>query len=328
MDRYFEVAPAGIAPTAPAANPGYPTNGNPGAAVPASEPGEWWFHMMTEELRGVIAAAGITPNHADVSQLSTAIRRLIDGGDYKDSVRVASTAPIDLAAPGATIDGVVMVVGDSFLEKDHATASSRGIYVWNGAAVPATRRADADTGSELNSGALVPVEEGTANADTVWMLATDGAITIGTTALTWQIKSGDASTTRKGQVQLATAAEILSGADGFKAATAASLLAGLLGAGGVAGDDYLTIPFRDKSTGVRRNLIVQWGLSNVAASNANTDVTLPLAYPNAHLKAYISIVGVAAATQAGATPLSLTQVRLNQSYTGGAQQMSWLSIGY
>ena len=103
--------------------------------------------------------------------------------DSELSVRVASTAPINLNAPGAMIDGVAMVAGDAFLEKDHATPSSRGIYIWNGAAVPATRRADADTGTELNSGALISVEEGTANGDQLWMLTTNGVITIGTTGL-------------------------------------------------------------------------------------------------------------------------------------------------
>ena len=59
MDRYFEAAPSGTAPTAPAANPGYPTNGNPVTPVPASEPGQWWFHMMTEEIRAVLVGAAV-----------------------------------------------------------------------------------------------------------------------------------------------------------------------------------------------------------------------------------------------------------------------------
>lgn len=113
--------------------------------------------------------------------------------DYKASVRVASTAAINLAAPGATIDGVTMAVGDRFLEKDNATASARGIYIWNGAAVAATRATDADGAGELTSGSIVAVEEGDANGDSLWMLATDGAITIGTTALTWARKDAGAA---------------------------------------------------------------------------------------------------------------------------------------
>lgn len=73
MDRYLEAAHSASPPSAPAANAGYPTNGNPQTATPASEPGEWWFHMVTEEIRAVIAAAGLTPDHATVTQLAAAI---------------------------------------------------------------------------------------------------------------------------------------------------------------------------------------------------------------------------------------------------------------
>jgi len=73
MDRYLEAAYSATPPSAPAASSGYPTNGNPLTATPASEPGEWWFHMVTEELRAVIAAAGITPNHADIDQILEAL---------------------------------------------------------------------------------------------------------------------------------------------------------------------------------------------------------------------------------------------------------------
>lgn len=161
------------------------TNGNPLASLPASlDPAEW-ANSVTDEILNVITQGGLTPTEGVNTQLATAIKNLIKGGDYKDSVRVASTAAINLAAPGANIDGVAMVAGDRFLEKNHGTASSRGIYIWNGAAVAATRALDADTGAELNSGVIIPVEEGTANADTNWQLTTDGAVTIGSTALTF-----------------------------------------------------------------------------------------------------------------------------------------------
>lgn len=104
---------------------------------------------------------------------------------YQFIVRAASTANINLAAPGVTIDDVTMVAGDRFLSKDQTTGSENGIYVWNGAAVPATRAPDADNVSELKSGSIISVREGTVNADTLWLLTTDGTIVIGTTALTF-----------------------------------------------------------------------------------------------------------------------------------------------
>jgi hypothetical protein len=115
--------------------------------------------------------------------------------------RVATTAAINLAAPGAAIDAVTMAAGDRFLDKDNATAASRGIYVWNGAAVPATRATDADGAGELLSGMLVTVSEGTVNGKSVWMLTTPNPITIGTTALTFERK--DAGAAGHGQCVLA-----------------------------------------------------------------------------------------------------------------------------
>jgi hypothetical protein len=78
MDRYNRGAGSASAPSAPAgpANP-YFTEGNPTLGVPATQPGPWWFHMITEELRAVIVAAGLTPDHTDVTQLTQAIAALI-----------------------------------------------------------------------------------------------------------------------------------------------------------------------------------------------------------------------------------------------------------
>lgn len=73
-NRKFQAAAAAGAPTAPASpSSGYPTNGNPGTGTPATLPGEWWFHQIGEELRGVITAAGLTPSHTNLTQLLGAL---------------------------------------------------------------------------------------------------------------------------------------------------------------------------------------------------------------------------------------------------------------
>lgn len=145
-----------------------------------------WFNAVQAELVNVIEGAGLALSKPQNTQLLTAINALIKGGDYKDSVRVASTAAINLAAPGANIDGVAMVAGDRFLEKDNATLANRGIYIWNGAAVPATRALDADTGAEFNGGAIIPVTGGAVNANTNWQLTNGNSVIIGTTGLVFQ----------------------------------------------------------------------------------------------------------------------------------------------
>ena len=62
------------APTVPASpSSGFPGNG--GVGDPPTTPGDWWYHQVGEELRGVIVGAGLTPTHSDVTQLLTAIKK-------------------------------------------------------------------------------------------------------------------------------------------------------------------------------------------------------------------------------------------------------------
>lgn len=103
--------------------------------------------------------------------------------DRKQSVRVATTANIVLSG-AQTLDGIAVVAGDRVLVKSQASAKENGIYV---AANDAWIRAkDADASVKVTSGLSVPVEEGATLADTTWQLVTDGAIVLGTTALTFQ----------------------------------------------------------------------------------------------------------------------------------------------
>lgn len=140
------------------------------------------------------------------------VESLINGMAWKDAVRVASVANITIASPGATLDGVAMATNDRVLCKDQTVPSENGIYVWNGAATPMTRAADFDaTGAELE-GAVIPVEEGTANAGTRWYLTTQNP-TIGS-ALAFANSAGGAptaSTTVAGLVELATQGEVDAG---------------------------------------------------------------------------------------------------------------------
>lgn len=144
-----------------------------------------WLNAVQEEPVNVILAAGLALNKADNTQLLQAINILIKGPADK-IVRVATTAAINLNAPGANIDDAAMVAGDTFLDKDNAALEMRGIYVWNGAAVPATRDPSANAGNELFGGMIIRVKEGAANADTNWQITNDGVVTIGVTGLTFK----------------------------------------------------------------------------------------------------------------------------------------------
>lgn len=74
MDRVFESGAVVLAPPVPSSpSAGYPTGGNPVGGVPATKPGAHWFHMITEEILGVIVAGGLTPAAATLTQLLQAL---------------------------------------------------------------------------------------------------------------------------------------------------------------------------------------------------------------------------------------------------------------
>ena len=54
MERVYQSS-VDASPPSPPASPvtGYPRPGNPQTATPATKPGPWWYHMMTEELREI-----------------------------------------------------------------------------------------------------------------------------------------------------------------------------------------------------------------------------------------------------------------------------------
>lgn len=104
---------------------------------------------------------------------------------WKAPVRAASTANLTLAAPGTTLDGVALAAGDRVLLKNQTAAAQNGIYVWTASGAALVRAADADTGGELAPGTAVSVTEGTAGGDKVFVVISDAAVTIGTTAQAW-----------------------------------------------------------------------------------------------------------------------------------------------
>jgi hypothetical protein len=143
-----------------------------------------------------------------------------EGTSWKDNVRAASTANLTIAAPGATIDAVAMAVNDRFLAKNQTAQAENGIYIWNGAATPATRAADASTFDELE-GAIVIVDEGTTNVGTSWRQTQVNGV-IGTNNVLWTTAftgAVAASETVSGIAELATQAETDAGADDLRIVT-------------------------------------------------------------------------------------------------------------
>jgi hypothetical protein len=147
--------------------------------------------------------------------------------DWKDSVKFATTEALNASAAGGpgtgaeftaagsgvgktltcdivgvwTIDGQALTVGDRILVKDSVdvgagdSAIENGIYTVTtvgavGAALVLTRATDFDEDSEVTSACMVPVEGGTANPSTGWIVTTADPITVDTTAINFTLAFG------------------------------------------------------------------------------------------------------------------------------------------
>lgn len=138
------------------------------------------------------------PTSASGAATKSYVDAVKTGLDVKDSVRVATTADLGVNWPNlgssVTIDNVSLATGDRVLVKNQTDASENGIYRYeqSGSADDFIRTTDADNSpaGEVTSGMFTFVEEGTANADSGWVLTTDGAITLGSTNLAFSQFSG------------------------------------------------------------------------------------------------------------------------------------------
>lgn len=106
----------------------------------------------------------------------------------RQRVRAATTANITISTGlnnGDTLDGVTLATGDLVLVKNQTAPEQNGVYVVG--AVPA-RFSEFDTYDE-HPGSLIAVEEGTTNADTLWLCTSNVGGTLNTTAIAFSALS-------------------------------------------------------------------------------------------------------------------------------------------
>lgn len=111
--------------------------------------------------------------------------------DAKNSVMYTTTAAIALNGLDVQSGGdwpSALPAGARILPRHQPDAKDNGIYI--AAAGAWTRATDADVSLEVTPGLLIPVEQGTVHADSLWQLVTDGPITLGTTALQFEMAAG------------------------------------------------------------------------------------------------------------------------------------------
>lgn len=203
---------------------GYTTYATPAALPVSGQPGEIVFVTSIGRLY----------------QYDTVETRWIVWGEatsaWKAPVEAAATTNVNILAPGATVDGVALAVGDRFLAGGQTAPIENGIYIYTGAGTPATRALDANGVGDLD-GASVLVMQGT-NGDRQYQQTADN-VTPGTDAQTWTLIGpatgvAPASDTVAGIVELSTDAEAITGTATNLAITPANLEAVLTDKGGTA----------------------------------------------------------------------------------------------
>lgn len=167
LTQYEAGAVAGIPIVPVAPSVGNPTNGDAALSIPATKPGEYWYYQMQQELNNLIAQAGITPDHTDLTQIYTAVQALIaasssalhgqcqltkDGTELKLSpfngnkliingaVETIPDAGVTLAPTGLVADTLYRIyaymnAGTMTLEADetvHSPQANTGVEIKNG----------------------------------------------------------------------------------------------------------------------------------------------------------------------------------------------------
>ena len=277
----------------------------------------------------IIVGGTLTLSGAPSSDLHAATKAYVDatatGLDVKASCRVASTGNIALSTGTALIiDGVQTVVGNRVLVKNQTLLPDNGIYVV--AAGAWSRATDSDTSAEVTAGMFTFVSEGTANADTGWVLVSNDTITLGTTDISFEQFSGagqiiaGAGLTKSGNtLTVGSSARIVVNADNIDLATLSAPV-GSEG-GGTNVISSVTADSYGRLTGYAYGAIS--GLTNTHLSGTAGITNANLANSAVTVGSTSVSLGAAVTTFAGLT--SVTSTGFTGALTGNASTATTLA---
>lgn len=304
MDRAFSSGASGTPPSAPGSpSIGYATSGNPSTGTPATKPGPYWYHMVTEEIRGVLVAAGLTPSQADVTQLLQSLRA---AGVF------TTPAQFDNTTKAATTAFVQAALGNKSASASYSTATvnlsasdaGKMLYI-------------SGLTTTVNLPSLASVADGT-----TFNIQTAIALTIARAGSDFIAANGG------GQASLAIAQNstvIITKSNAINAwvvdGSSRLLYDGNFSAS-VAASGYQKLP---------SGLILQWGIQT-CNTGATTTVTLPIAFPsgsaaNYRVVATVESAAVTAANYAVAAKTSASQFTISIN-AGSGLGVTWFAIGF
>ena len=136
---------------------------------------------------GSITGLGAPSSGSDAAT-KTYVDDLVAGLKTRIICRAATTANVTLSSDlqnGDTLDGITLATGDRVLVKDQSTGSQNGIYTVV-ASGTASRDTDFDAIGEL-AGQLVIIQEGSVNAEKMFLCTTDSDASLGSDTITFTV---------------------------------------------------------------------------------------------------------------------------------------------
>jgi hypothetical protein len=308
MDRAYASGAAGIPPAPPAVpSIGYPQTANPGLGVPATKPGAYWYHMVTEELSAVVEAAGLTPDPLALNQLSMAMQaagyRASAAGGTADAITGTFTPAVSTLTDGMAL----------YARAGSANATATPTFTPNGGVIAAKTIVKGNNialvaGDIAGAGHWLALQYDATLDKFVLLNPATGISTVTAasdpTFANNSSKPASTSWVRGAMLSIATAA-------GFAAS--------------------MTTPGYVKFPSWLGGLVIQWGVVSGIASGGNGVVTFPIAFPTQifSLVASGNATGLTTApvTQAAAAAINSASQGTLYNYTDRANSISWVAFG-